>query len=325
MNRGETSSYNAGGGFMRIFRRKRLRGWRLIRRCGVGLIACLVIGCALMGCWANTLLLHPSRGAILADASESDIATPVGNMQMWGVDTDPADGEPQAYVLGFVGNGSRAEIEVTKFSRYFQRHPVRLLVMNYPGFGDSEGKAHLASIAPAALAVYDSVGAEANGKPIFVMGHSMGTTVALYVGRMRPVAGLILHNPPPLRQLILGRFGWWNLWIGASSVALAVPTEMESLENEKYITKPPAIFLMAGRDTLVTPPYQKMVGDVYRGPKRLIHLPEYGHNDPVDCDDLPRVLDAVDWMWGYSFAATTPAVTAPATTAPAEMKRAAVP
>jgi len=32
-------------------------------------------------------------------------------------------------------------------------------------------------------------------------------------------ADLILTNPPPLRQLIMGHYGWWNLWLAAAPQA----------------------------------------------------------------------------------------------------------
>jgi hypothetical protein len=40
------------------------------------------------------------------------------------------------------------------------------------------------------------------------------------VAANRPCAGLVLTNPPPLRNMILQRFGWWNLWLLATPVAL---------------------------------------------------------------------------------------------------------
>jgi len=45
---------------------------------------------------------------------------------------------------------------------------------------------------------------------------------ALSVAARRPVAGLVLQNPPPLRQLIMGHYGWWNLWLVAGAVVLVL-------------------------------------------------------------------------------------------------------
>ncbi|HEX4125353.1 MAG TPA: alpha/beta fold hydrolase, partial [Tepidisphaeraceae bacterium] len=268
-----------------------------------------VICMAVLGGCADKLLLFPSREPIDSAGKAVMVPTPGGAVQLWAIRSDGApplggsihhgveikSAPPEAYALGFIGNGSRAEIECENFVRYFSQHTVLLYVMNYPGFGGSEGSAKVAAIPPAALAAYDYVAAQARGKPIFVMGHSLGTAAALYVATQRPVAGLILHNPPPLHQLIMGRFGWWNGWIAASMVCRAVPDTLESIPNAKKVDVP-AIFLLAGRDTLVTPPYQQMVVDAYHGPKKLIHLTDYGHNDPVEDNDLPRVWTDVAWM-----------------------------
>jgi pimeloyl-ACP methyl ester carboxylesterase len=273
----------------------------------------------LVGAFANQLLLHPTRYPIDTAGKPVMVSTPNGAFQLWAIRSDGApplgpaihnhieikSPEPEAYVLGFIGNGSRAEMECENFVRDFSQHTVLLYVMNYPGFGDSEGSAKVAAIPPAALAAYDYVAERAHGKPIFLMGHSLGTTVALYVATQRPVAGLILHNPPLMHELIMGRFGWWNGWIAASMVARAVPRELESIPNAKTLDVP-AVFLLAGRDTLVTPHYQQMVADAYHGPKRLIHLPTYGHNDPIEDNDLPTVWDSVEWMWQHSAAQTQP-------------------
>lgn len=43
------------------------------------------------------------------------------------------------------------------------------------------------------------------------------------VAAHRQVAGLILHNPPALRQIILRQFGWWNLWLLAGPLAQNSP------------------------------------------------------------------------------------------------------
>ena len=85
----------------------------------------------------------------------------------------------------------------------------------------------------------------AQGKRIFVTGRSLGTAAALYVAAHRPVAGLVLQNPPPLQSLILRRHGWWNLWLLAGPIAMQVPADLNSLRNAPKVTAP-AVFVLAG-------------------------------------------------------------------------------
>jgi hypothetical protein len=49
-------------------------------------------------------------------------------------------------------------------------------------------------------------------------------------GRLR---GLFLQNPPPLAQLIRGRYGWWNLWLLAGPIAWGVPCSLDTLANAR--------------------------------------------------------------------------------------------
>jgi pimeloyl-ACP methyl ester carboxylesterase len=171
------------------------------------------------------------------------------------------------------------------------------VVFELPGYGGSSGKARLKSIGPAALASFDVLAREAGGKPIIVAGHSIGTTAAIYVARERPVAGVFLHNPPPLKQLILGKFGWWNLWLGAAPIALQVPGELDSIENAKHV-KAPAVFVLAEADSLVPGKYQRRVTDAYAGEVRVLDLKGAEHNDPPEEIAPEELKAAVDWLWG---------------------------
>jgi pimeloyl-ACP methyl ester carboxylesterase len=182
--------------------------------------------------------------------------------------------------------------------RWGQR-PVEAWAVNYPGYGGSPGPARLKAIPPSALAAYDALAAKANGKPIFLIGQSLGSAAALYVAANRPCAGMVLTNPPPLRSLILGNFGWWNLWLLAGPVALSVPPELDSLANAKKV-KVPTVFLLAGDDHVVPPKYQAKVFDAYAGEKRVIRRAEADHNDPLDGVASEEFEVAMDWLWQHT-------------------------
>src|ERR1700730_6520719 len=98
--------------------------------------------------------------------------------------------------------------------------------MNYPGYGGSTGPAR---IGPAALAAFDAIKESARDRPIVLFGASIGTAAALHIAAHRPVTGLILHNPPAIRPMILRQFGWWNLWLLAGPVALQIPRDLDNV------------------------------------------------------------------------------------------------
>ncbi len=152
--------------------------------------------------------------------------------------------------------------------------------MNYPGFGGSTGPARLKRIAPAALTAFDALRSETAESPILIFGASIGATPALYIATQRPVAGLVLHNPPALRQVILYQYGWWNLWLLAGPVAAQIPRQLDSAEQ----------------DEIVAPRFQQLVVNAYAGEKRIIHLRGAHHNDPIEGTALADLYQALDWL-----------------------------
>jgi hypothetical protein len=204
--------------------------------------------------------------------------------------------QPAAFVLFFVGKADRADRWTTAVAGAWRDQPVEVWGMNYPGSGGSDGPVKLASVAPAALAVYDAVKAVAGPRPIFIHAGSFGTTVALHVAAHRPIAGLVLQNPPPLKQLILGYYGWWNLWAAAGPLAMQIPPELDSLANAAHTTAP-AIFISAGADTIIPASYHRRVITAYAGPKRIIEMPGAGHDTPLTREAAEQFDKDLNWLW----------------------------
>ena len=202
-------------------------------------------------------------------------------------------------MLQFIGNADRAEYAVQRGVMQWHDLPVEVWAVNYPGFGGSTGPVSMKASGTAALVAYDALRQKAGDRPIFVSGLSFGTAAALHVAANRPVAGMLLHNPPPLRQLIMGRFGWWNLWLVATPVALQIPSELDSVANAAKV-KAPGVFLLAGADEVVPPKYQRRVVDAYAGEKRLVDLPGASHNDLPEGKAIGEARDAVHWLFSPS-------------------------
>jgi pimeloyl-ACP methyl ester carboxylesterase len=190
--------------------------------------------------------------------------------------------EPRAelYVLRLYGNADRAEPNVLVDSTVLSGllgHPVEVWGLDYPGYGPSTAMATLGGIGDSALAAFDAMRAAAHGKRCYIVATSIGTTGALHVAAERNVDGLVLQNPPPLRQLVWGRFGWWNAWLLAGPIGLQVPSILDSLANARRATAP-AIFVLSGKDEVVPPAYARRVYDAYAGPKHEVAHPEAPHN-----------------------------------------------
>jgi hypothetical protein len=296
---------------MRLFPQSRKRRATVV----VTLLAYTLL--MLFGGCADYFILYPTTQRIaVAGTSRLEVPVPRGKpVEVWvKKSTGALRGEPRAFVLEFVGNASRGEGMADMVAEEWGDRPVEVWAVNYPGYGGSPGPARLASIPPAALAAYDALAEHAGGRPIFVSGQSLGTTAALHVAANRPVAGAVLWSPPPLRHMILRRFGWWNLWLAAGPVALQVPRELDSLRNARRATAP-AVFVATGKDTVVPLAYQAMVSDAYAGEKRYVRRPDSEHNDLLTGVSIEEYQAALDWLWEQSVTARMATTTVP-TTAP---------
>ena len=248
----------------------------------------------------DRLVLFPTREPRAhVGATRAEIPFHHGALELWTARSRPAsDARADLYVLRFYGNADRADpnVGVEIREQWSQRDTV-LWGVNYPGYGGSDGAARLDAIGPAALAAYDALRREAGpDRPILVFGTSLGTTAALHVAAQRPdVAGLILQNPPPIRQIILRGYGWWNLWLIAGPLAMHVPRALDSVANAR-VAGCKAVFLLAENDEMVAPKYQQLVVDAYLGPKRIVTLTGARHNSPIEGESLANFGQASDWL-----------------------------
>src|SRR5712691_711710 len=136
---------------------------RLFKTKRRGALVVLLLGYTLLmlfgGC-ANKLILFPSRQPIDARTAHRVLVgnSPGRNLETW-VDRSPgaARAEPMAYVIEFTGNATRAEQVASYAAARWENRPIESWMVNYPGYGGSDGAAELSAIAPAALAVYDHV------------------------------------------------------------------------------------------------------------------------------------------------------------------------
>ena len=244
------------------------------------------------------LILFPTKAPIDAGgAVRKTIPFQNGELELWTALSHRAqqNGRVDTYVLRFYGNADRAEYWVAEEAEAWNDRAVEVWGMNYPGFGGSTGPARLARIGPAAVTAFDELKRHTTEQPIVLFGASLGTAAALHVAAHRPVAGLILQNPPPLRQMILRQFGWWNLWLLAGPLSLQIPRDLDSIANSKAVHAP-AIFLLAEEDEVVAPRYHRLVVEAYAGEKRVISLPGTHHNTPIEGAGLVDFYNGLDWL-----------------------------
>jgi pimeloyl-ACP methyl ester carboxylesterase len=272
--------------------RKHRRRWVLGTLAGIYLFTMIFGGCA------DKLILMPQYGWIDAGTAQRQVIQMDGRgIEVWTARSELAQNrEPEGFVLEFCGNATRAEQIAQYVAMRWNTHPIEAWVMNYPGYGGSDGPTRLALIPGSALAVFDELKKKAGDRPIFLEANSLGTAAALHVAAHRKVAGLVLQDPPPLRQLILRRHGWWNLWLLAVPVAMQIPSELDSPANARQVNAP-AVFVLADCDEIVPPQYHKLVVDAYAGPKRTVIMQGCGHNDSLPGQAEKDLAERIEWLW----------------------------
>ena len=246
---------------------------------------------------ADRLVLRPTRHVVEASGkTRRKISFRRGHIEAWTqrVGTHDLD-EVDLFVLKFPGRAGRAERATYHPVDYWSDLRAELWSINPPGYGGSTGVASLRTLADAGRAAYLDMAALANGRPIVLMGNSLGTVTAMYLAARFEVAGMVLRNPPPLRELIVGQHGWWNLWLGAWLIALNVPQQICSIRNARDC-RCPAVFLCSRKDEVVPAVYQDRVIQAYGGPYRLLNLQEADHAGSLNLEEQREYQRHLQWL-----------------------------
>jgi hypothetical protein len=212
-------------------------------------------------------------------------------VELWQVPLE----RPKAFVIRFYGNADLADRWVLSEAQAYADLGIEFWAANYPGYGQSDGPATLSGVGRAALTAFDTVEQRAGDRPIVVMGTSLGTAAALHITAQRHPAGVVLINPPALKEMVMGEFGWWNLWILASHVRGQIPDALDSIANAS-VSKCPLLQVSSIRDSVVSVKYQQRVFEAYAGEKSIITRSEADHNTPLDPDVRDRIHAALQRM-----------------------------
>ncbi|HZN34494.1 MAG TPA: alpha/beta hydrolase [Pirellulaceae bacterium] len=211
--------------------------------------------------------------------------------------------EPQIFVLKFNGAGGRAERASIHPLDFWSDVPGEIWSANPPGYGASEGRPSLQWLAPTGRAVLEELVKVAGSRPIVLTGNSLGTTVALRLAAefaaVSNLAALLLRNPPPLRQLIAGKFGWRTLGLSLG-VARQIPPDLDSVTNAARV-KLPCVFMCAGCDRVVPPRFQQLIVNAYAGPKQVVTIPDADHVFMLSEPQLTEYGTALTWLRENSY------------------------
>ena len=182
---------------------------------------------------------------------------------------------PQArgpLVIYFGGNAE----EVTAYASAAAQGygPRAVLLVNYRGYGESEGRPGEKTMVADGIAIYDWAAARADVDParIALHGRSLGTGVAVQVAAARPVRCVVLTSPfTSALDVARSIYGWLP-------VALLMRHPFDSMAHAPRL-QVPALFLMGEADTLIPMRLSQRLADAWAGPVEREAMQGFGHND----------------------------------------------
>lgn len=147
------------------------------------------------------------------------------------------------------------------------------LLMDYRGYGQSEGSPSEKSLVADALALYDHATKlpGVDPKRIYAFGRSLGSGPAVALAAERPLAGLVLVTPFDSLTAVAKRYYWylpvdWMLKHRFDSITLAPRL------------KTPLLCLIAERDEVIPAVHAERLFEAWGGPKRKVLLAGANHN-----------------------------------------------
>lgn len=182
---------------------------------------------------------------------------------------------PFADVLFFHGNAGSLYDRVENIARLADAG-FRVLIVDYRGYGKSEGRPSEGGLyrdADAAYAYLTESGGVAPDR-VVVFGRSLGSAVALDLATRRPVGALIAESAfTSARDLARLHYAWIpKLFLGAMS------HELDSHAKVRRLSAP-VLFIHGLRDSIVPAALGRRLYDAAPEPKAWYPIERAGHND----------------------------------------------
>jgi hypothetical protein len=235
------------------------------------LVACYLLFAAFLYVYQRKLIYHPVKLDPSFNADEITIDSNGTRLHGWILNP----GQARA-VIYFGGNSELITHRSDYFEQVFADYSVYLV--NYRGYGNSEGSPTEAALFADALAIYDHI--QEKYKSVSAYGRSLGSGVAVYLAAQRPLDRLILLTPYdsiaavaqkiyplfPVRHLIKDRFD-----SAARAGAIDVPVLIASAEHDREIALEHTQALRQ-RFTRTDVEYRQIKGAAHND---IIDFPEY--------------------------------------------------
>lgn len=171
----------------------------------------------------------------------------------------PARGEPQGTVLFLHGNAENISTHIASVW-WLPAAGYQVLLLDYRGFGASQGRPRLPAVFADIRAAFDWLAAEpaSQGPPLFLLGQSLGAALGGYLAGADPalrahLAGVVLDSG-------FARYGWiarevasrnWLTWPLQWPIAWGMPGGYDLLDQVGHIGPVPLLLLHGRSDPIV--------------------------------------------------------------------------
>jgi uncharacterized protein len=219
------------------------------------------------------LIFYPQKGITSPHQgryAEAEIRLDKGGLALHGWLVRKKD-PPGNLLIYYGGNAEEVSLNLGELDLL----PVdALLLMNYRGYGLSQGQPAEAGLVADAIWVLDTVTRRLALGPeqVTLMGRSLGTGVAVQVAARRPVKGLILVTPfDSLVSVARQHYPFLP-------VSLLLKHRFDSLSLAPQQSQP-ALFLVAASDEVVPNSSSQRLSRAWGGEVRPVTIAGAGHND----------------------------------------------
>ena len=245
----------------------------------LALVAVALYAAVIAGVYfAQTWLLFPTtfvagQVTLPTSAQRLEVSVPCGDLLV-GVRVPASSGTGQArpLLLGFGGNAWNADVMAVYLHGLVPDHDV--VAFHYRGYRPSTGRPSADALLADAPLVFDHVQEVLAPSRVVPVGFSIGSGVAAYLARHRPVAGLILVTPFDSLEALARDLYWW------APVGLLLRHRMSVIDFVRGSPTPTAL-IMANQDTIVparrSAPLREVIPNLV-----LYRAIEAGHNDLYD-------------------------------------------
>lgn len=209
----------------------------------------------------------------------------------------PAQGEPQGTVLFLHGNAENISTHIASVW-WLPAAGYQVLLLDYRGFGDSQGSPRLPAVFGDIRAALDwlATDPESRGRPLYLLGQSLGASLGGYLAGSDPAvrarfAGVVLDAG-------FARYGWiarevasrsWLTWPLQWPVAWSMPDGYDLLDQVGHISPVPLLLIHGRSDPIVGFHHAESLRAAARPPSALLAY-DGGH---IDSFRQPQVRAAL--------------------------------